>query len=136
MSEEPQIIEMDPETAPRTTAFILLTCGLLGVGFLIVNVMFTGDDPYYIEREWKDGEEPVNQRYDIMPNLVRGKRVGEDSEEDAEAQDVPVIKKPKPTSNPWDHLLNKPTPVSPTVPGTPAAPSGVTPGGIKPPPGK
>lgn len=98
--QDPQIIDLDPQDAPRMTAIILLICGLMGVGFLLVNVFFTGEDQYYIQSEWEDGTEPVNQRFDIMPNLVRGRHV-EDSEEDEEAQDVPtkkVQKKPATTS--------------------------------------
>jgi hypothetical protein len=92
MSQDPQIFDIDPEGAPRMTAIILLACGVLGVCFLLVNVVFTGQDQYYVEEEWQEGNEPVNQRYDIMPNLVRGRHVDADSEEDEEAQDVPVKK--------------------------------------------
>jgi len=114
---DPQIIDLDPDKAPRMTAIILLLCGLMGVGFLLVNVFFTGQDPYYIESEWDEGTEPVNQRFDIMPNLVRGKHV-EDSEEDDEANEIvnkkATVKKPtsKPLGNPFQI-----TPPAPTTPG-------------------
>ena len=131
MADEPQIIELDPEGAPRMTAIILLVCGLLGVGFLLVNMVFTGEDPYYIQSQWEEGDEPVNQRYDILPNLVRGRQPTDESEEDAEAQDVPVQKvaKKKPaTTNPLDSILKRAAPTTPVVPtapapaGTPAGP--------------
>jgi hypothetical protein len=92
--EDPQIIELDPDQAPRVTAIILLICGLLGAGFLLVNVVFTGDDPYYDQQAWEEGNEPVNQRFDIMPNLVRGRQPADaDSEEDDEAQALAKLKK-------------------------------------------
>ena len=92
--QDPQIIELDPDHAPRMTAIILLICGLLGVGFLLVNVVFTGDDPYYDQQAWEEGTEPVNQRFDIMPNLVRGRQPADaDSEEDDEAQALEKLKK-------------------------------------------
>ena len=115
--QDPQIIDLDPNHAPRMTAIILLLCGLMGVGFLLVNVFFTGQDPYYIESEWDEGTEPVNQRFDIMPNLVRGKHV-EDSEEDDEANEI-VNKKAtvkKPTSKPFGNPFQI-TPPAPTTPG-------------------
>src|SRR5947207_15426937 len=83
--QEPQIVELDPDQAPRMTAVILLICGMLGVGFLLVNVVFTGEDPYYDQQAWEEGDEPVNQRFDITPNLVRGRQTGDDSEEDDDA---------------------------------------------------
>ncbi len=133
MPQEPQIFDLDPDKAPRTTAFILLACGLLGIAFLLINMVFTGEDRYYIEKEWEDGTEPVNQRFDIMPNLVRGRQVGDDSEEDEEAQNVPVRKSVKPATaplTPYQQLLNRmglpPSPANPT--GTPAVPPGNTPG--------
>jgi hypothetical protein len=90
MTQEPQIIELDdPEKAPRMTAFILLACGLLGVGFLVVNVIFTGEDPYYIESQWEEGEEPVNTRFDVLPNLVRTRQF---DDEDEVAENVPLTK--------------------------------------------
>jgi len=136
MPQEPQIIDLDPDKAPRTTAFILLACGLLGIVFLVINMVFTGQDPYYIKGEWDEGTEPVNQRFDIMPNLVRGRQVGDDSEEDQEAQDVPTFKKQgKPTTSPltpYQQLLNRYTvpqvPGSPATPPTPGAPQTPAPG--------
>lgn len=113
---DPQIIDLDPDKAPRMTAIILLFCGLMGVGFLLVNIFFTGQDPYYIESEWDEGTEPVNQRFDITPNLLRGKHV-EDSEEDDEANEI-VNKKAtakKPASRPFGSpfQLSSPTPTTP-----------------------
>ena len=52
------------------TAIILLLCGLMGVGFLLVNIFATGDDPYYNQEDWDNGTEQVHPRYDIMPNMV------------------------------------------------------------------
>lgn len=112
--QDPQIFELDPDKAPRMTAIILLVCGLMGVGFLLVNVFFTGEDRYYIEDEWNEGTEPVNQRFDITPNLVRGRHV-EDSEEDDEAQAVPrkkPVKKPA-TTSPFGNPFQIPTPKAP-----------------------
>jgi hypothetical protein len=136
--QQPQVFDIDPEKAPRMTAIILLVCGLMGVGFLLVNMLGTGDDPYYNEADWDNGTEPVHQRYDIMPNMVRGKQETGYSDEDEEAQDVPT-RRPiaKPTSNPFLPQLH-PTPATPptvvpgmpgAVPGMPATPgSGTTPG--------
>jgi hypothetical protein len=128
MSEQdPHIIDLDyqsadPDKSPRMTAIILLLCGLMGVGFYVVNSFFTGEDRYYNEEEWDEGTEPVNQRFDITPNLVRGKHV-EDSEEDDDAHAIPVkkpIKKPaatSPFSNPFQ--ISKPSnPANPTTQGT------------------
>jgi hypothetical protein len=133
MSEQqPQMFDLDPEKAPRMTAIILLACGLLGVGFMLINLLGTGDDPYYIESEWNEGREPVNQRYDIMPNMIRGRQVAGDSEEDEEAKIEP-IKKPtaKPTTSPFQNPFTLPgrttpgAPVTPgAAPGAPAPPSG------------
>src|SRR5689334_3342250 len=123
MPQEPQIIDLDdPDRAPRTMAFILLACGLLGVGFMLVNVIFTGDDQYYVESEWEAGEEPVNTRFDILPNLVRTRQF---DDEDEEAEDVPLVKplnkRNKPTTGPANALQSRqPTGVTPTTPTTPS----------------
>jgi hypothetical protein len=139
MSEQdPQIFDLDPEKAPRMTAIILLACGVLGVGFLLINMLGTGDDPYYNQAEWEEGNEPVHQRYDILPNMVRGRQAVGDSDEDEEAQAIPVqkpaAKKSNPATNPLSvyQRLTSPstpgapgaptTPGSPTVPGAPATP--------------
>ena len=120
----PQIFDyaaIDPEKAPRTTAIILLVCGLMGVGFLLVNIFATGDDPYYNEADWDNGTEQVHPRYDIMPNMVRTRQF---DDEDDEAQDVPVrrpVVKP-PTTNPFMPQV----PGLPTVPGLPQPPGSVT----------
>jgi hypothetical protein len=148
MTEEPQIIELDdPEGAPRTLAIILLVCGLLGVGFMVVNTVFTGDDQYYIESQWDAGDEPVNNRFDIMPNLVRGRQVGDESDEDEDAKRTEVLKrerdlqtkKKSPTSGPTNPFISPsltPSPSPSATPGgtksgtgaaTPAPPNGTTP---------
>jgi hypothetical protein len=133
MSEqEPQFFELDPESAPRMTAVILLVCGLLGIGFLLVNVAFTGDDPYYNQQAWEDGTEEVRQRYDVMPNLLRGRQQAGDSDEDEEAADVPrqrAVAKKATTGpvSPYQELMNRITPPTPGTPGTsssPGSPSG------------
>ena len=124
--QEPQIFDLDPDKAPRRMAIILLTCGLLGVGFVLINSVFTGADPYYIEKEWDEGDEPVNQRYDIIPNLVRGRQPSDDSEEDQEARTIPV-KKPakKPAStNPLENPFKLLRPASPFAPATTGAAAG------------
>jgi hypothetical protein len=123
--QDPQIFELDPEKAPRMTAIILLACGLLGVGFLLVNVFGTGDDPYYNKADWEDGTEPVHQRYDIMPNMVRGRQAVGDSDEDEEAQEITKKVAPprKATTNPflspYQQTPSKPTPGAPATPTTP-----------------
>src|SRR3954471_24160334 len=115
--QDPQIIDLDPNQAPRMTAIILLMCGLMGVGFLLVNVFFTGEDRYYMQDEDQEWIDPGNQRFDITPNLVRGRHV-EDSEEDDEANELinrkAASKKPasKPVGNPFQI-----TPPAPTTPG-------------------
>jgi hypothetical protein len=138
--QEPHMFELDPEGAPRMTAIILLACGLLGVGFLLVNVFGTGDDPYYNQAAWEEGTEPLNQRYDIMPNMVRGRQAVGDSDEDEEAQEITKKAPPRkattnPLLSPYQQTPSKPAPgapASPTPPGLgtppiiparPAAPS-------------
>src|SRR3954464_2225072 len=74
IQQDPQYFELDPEKAPRTTAVILIICGLMGLGFMLVNVVFTGEDPYQTEN-WPEEDGPIQDRADIMPNLVRGKAV-------------------------------------------------------------
>ena len=82
MSEEPQIIDLDPEHAPRMSAIILLLCGLMGIGFLLVNVVFTGEDPFH-SGYWPDENEgSIQQQYNVTPNLWRG--VKDQEEEDLE----------------------------------------------------
>src|SRR5260221_11899044 len=117
--QDPQIIDLDPDHAPRMTAVILLLCGLMGVGFLLVNVFFTGEDRYYMRDEDQEWIDPGNQRFDITPNMVSGRHV-EDSEEDEEAQAIPKkppVKKP-PATSPLGNPFKLPTPVSPAVPTT------------------
>ncbi len=118
--QDPQIFELDPDQAPRMTAIILLICGLLGVGFLLVNVVFTGEDPYYDQQAWDEGNEPVNQRFDIMPNLVRGRQQADaDSEEDDEAQALAKLKK-KPAGKSTTAPVRSPYQLQPAT-----APAGV-----------
>src|SRR5690349_9623168 len=81
--QEPQIIELDPESAPRTSAVILILGGLLGLGFMLVNVVFTGEEPLQTW-EWPEEDGPVQGRAGIMPNLVRGRSADEVSPEEAE----------------------------------------------------
>jgi hypothetical protein len=131
MSEqEPQIFDLDPEKAPRMTAIILLACGLLGVGFLLINMLGTGDDPYYNQAEWEEGNEPVHQRYDILPNMVRGRQAVGDSDEDEEAQAVPVqkpaAKKTAATTNPLSVYQRLTSPTTPAAPGAPTTPGSPT----------
>jgi hypothetical protein len=115
--QDPQIIDLDPNQAPRMTAIILVLCGLMGIGFLLVNVFFTGEDRYYMQDEDQEWIDPGNQRFDITPNLVRGRHV-EDSEEDDEANEIvnrKAISK-KPTSKPFGNPFQLTTP-SLTTPG-------------------
>lgn len=133
MPQEPQIIDLDdPDGAPRMMAFILLACGLLGVGFMLVNVLYTGEDQYYIERDWEAGEEPVNTRFDVLPNLVRSKQF---DDEDEEAEAVPLTKplnqRNKPTTGPASPFQKgQPTGGGPAAtPGTVTTPPRTTPAG-------
>lgn len=95
MSEEPRIIELDPEAAPRTSAFILVFCALLGVGFLVVNVVFTGEDPYQTD-SWYEDDPSIQEQGNIMPNLVRGKPRGGIAPEEEELVMKEMAKKAKP----------------------------------------
>ena len=81
--QEPQIIDLDPESAPRTSAVIRILCGLMGLGFMLVNVVFTGEEPLQTW-EWPEEDGPVQGRAGIMPNLVRGRAVDEVAPEEAE----------------------------------------------------
>src|SRR3954452_5840997 len=101
MSEyEPQIIELEPEKAPRTTAIILLICGLMGVAFLMVNVFFTGEDPYQ-STTWPDDDDGnIQERGNILPNVWRAR--GEDDEESDVDDRVSARKLPRPpTTSPY-----------------------------------
>src|SRR3954469_19113388 len=137
--EEPQFFELDPEGAPRMTAVILLVCGLLGVGFLLVNLLATGNDPYYDQQAWEDGTEEVRQRYDVMPNLVRGPQRTGESDEDEESEDVPRARPTKKATtgpaSPYQELIKRITPPVPVAPVAPAPGSPVTPSPVTPSPG-
>lgn len=117
--QDPQIIDLDPNQAPRMTAIILLMCGLMGVGFLLVNVFFTGEDRYYMQDEDNEWIDPGNQRFDIMPNLVRGRHV-EDSEEDDEANEV-INRKAAPKKPAATKPFGSPFQITPPAPTTPGA---------------
>ena len=97
---EPQIIELEPESAPRTTAIILLVCGLMGVAFLMVNVFFTGPDPFQ-SNEWLDQDDGnIQERGNILPNVWRGR---EEADEEEEVDDQVSARKTltRPTTNPF-----------------------------------
>jgi hypothetical protein len=144
---EPQIIEIDPEQAPRTSAIILVLCGFLGVAFFVINVAFTGEDPYQSYTRPIDGDEthvwqgedkyPMQEGYHILPNVWRGaQQAAEDSSEDeledgvmtrmAVAANKEGAKKAttKPAT-PGTVTPNTPAPATPT-PTTPAAPNPFT----------
>jgi hypothetical protein len=129
--EPGQIIELDPESAPRTSAIILILCGVLGVAFFVINIAFTGDDPYqrmtYDDGQhpaW-DGEDqyPMQEGYHIMPNLWRGKTVDPD---EAPEEEVDLLQKAKAAAA---AKRNKPTtgPTTPANPGQPTPPATGTP---------
>lgn len=133
MSEyEPQIIELEPEKAPRTTAIILLVCGLMGVGFLMVNVVFTGNDPLQTDN-WpeQDDDGSVQERGNILPNVWRAR--GEDDEDEHVDDQVSARKLAKPpTTRPYqmpgmEPYMQRPTIVTPP-PTKPVTPKPVTPG--------
>ena len=131
--EEPQIIEIDPEQATRTSAMILVLCGVLGVAFFVINVAFTGEDPYQTYTRPIDGDEshvwqgedkfPLQEGYHIMPNVWRGRaEAAEDSGED-ELEDG-VMTRMAAAANREE---SKRATTRPVTPGMPAAP-GTTPG--------
>ena len=140
---EPQIIELEPEKAPRTTAIILLICGLMGVSFLMVNVFFTGDDPLQTETWPEQDDGSVQERGNILPNVWRARGRGDDEEEDVDDQ-ITSRKVPKPpTTNAYtipgtEQYMKRPTIVTtppPTVkpptmakPGAPGGTNAGTPG--------
>jgi hypothetical protein len=151
---EPQIIELEPERAPRTTAIILLVCGLMGVAFLMVNVFFTGPDPFQ-SNEWPEPDDGnVQERGNILPNVWRGR---EEADEEEEVDDQVAARKTvaRPTTNPFqipgtEKLLRPTMPVPqapklgtdmkkaggtgmPGAPGVnPGAPGAPTPGSLTP----
>src|SRR4051812_12209484 len=90
---EPQIIELEPETAPRTTAIILLVCGLMGVGFLMVNVFFTGEDPFQSTSWPAEDDGNIQEAGNILPNVWRGR--GEDDEEEEVKDNITARKSPR-----------------------------------------
>jgi len=96
-SQDPRIIELDAESAPRTSAIILVVIALMGAGFVLVNVVFTGDDPYYDYGSWNEDPEPSgNAPFYMIPSLVRDAEAKKDEEkatEDFESRGKP-IKKP------------------------------------------
>ncbi len=103
-TQDPRIIDLDPDHAPRTSAIILIGFVVLGIGFVLVNMVFTGDDQYYIQGDWDDGKEPTKfERYDFVPNVWRDKAVQAQEEEDLEPRKSPGSKKPatNPTGNSW-----------------------------------
>jgi hypothetical protein len=116
--QEPQIIELDPDHAPRVTAIILLICGVMGVGFLVVNLLFTGGDPYYAHDEEMEWIDPDNQRFDITPNLVRDRR-NEDSDEEEQANSFAHRAKPKKAAATTNPFIKPFQPVTPAIPGVP-----------------
>jgi hypothetical protein len=131
MADEPQIIELDPEGSSRMSAVILLVCGLMGVGFLLVNVVFTGEDPYATQSWPEPDDGNIQEQGNITPNLWRNR--GNDDEEEAVEERVVERKKTKPksTTNPYGlpNPLNRPgvptvTPAVPVVPKT--SPGGAT----------
>ena len=137
---EPQIIELEPEKAPRTSAIILLLSGLLGVGFLMVNVVFTGEDPYH-NGWWPEKEEEgaLQEQFNVLPNVWRGHE--EDDEEEEVGEHVQARKGSKPATSPvqrpgFEPYMKRPTltapqPVKPpgAKPGTPVGPApGAPPG--------
>jgi hypothetical protein len=74
MDHDPRIIELDPEEAPRTAALILVAFAVLGVGFALVNWVFTdNDEQYYNVYSWEDGEAPRDDItwYYMIPSFVR-----------------------------------------------------------------
>jgi hypothetical protein len=117
---EPQIIELEPEKAPRTTAIILLVCGLMGVGFLMVNVFFTGEDPFQ-STSWPDEEDGnIQERGNILPNVWRAR--GEDDEQEEVDDQINARKVQKPTTNPYaipgvEQYMKRPSIVPPPGPG-------------------
>jgi hypothetical protein len=124
MSDEPQIIELDPEGAPRMTAIILLVCGLMGVGFLLVNVAFTGEDPY-ATMEWPEEDGTIQEQGNITPNLWRNR--GNDDEEEEVEEKVKERKneqgKKKPATRPGYGVPGLPNPLNrPGMPAVPGAP--------------
>lgn len=94
--QDPRIIELDPESAPRTSALILIVIGALGACFLLVNVVFTGDDPYYDYGSWNEDPEPSgNAAFYMIPSFVRDAEAKKDEEkatEEFEAKGKPVKK--------------------------------------------
>lgn len=128
MADEPQIIELDPEGATRMSAVILLVCGLMGVGFLLVNVVFTGEDPY-ATMSWPDEDDGnIQEQGNITPNLWRNR--GNDDEQEEVEERVVERKRTKPATRPTYGLpgltnpLNRP---GVTVPGAPSPGAPATP---------
>lgn len=121
MADEPQIIELDPEGASRMSAVILLVCGLMGVGFLLVNVVFTGEDPYATQSWPEPDDGNIQEQGNITPNLWRNR--GNDDEEEEVEERVVERKKFKPATRPTYGLPGLPNPLNRpgvTVPGVPA----------------
>jgi hypothetical protein len=135
MADEPQIIELDAEAAPRTSAIILLLCGLMGIGFLMVNVVFTGPDPFHEEGWWPESEEPTVQELgSVIPNLVRGRDHDDEEEELEERMDERRGNRPRPTTGPFARPAPGATPTTPapTFGRPPVTPSGTPPAGTTP----
>lgn len=125
--QEPEYIELEPEKAPRTSAIILLICGLMGVGFLMVNVVFTGEDPF--QNGWwpEQAEEgAIQEQFNVIPNVWRGR--GADDEEEALDEQIQARKTTgsRATTNPFQQLPGfeslYPRPGFPTPPAPPGYP--------------
>ena len=135
---EPQIIEIDPEQAPRTSAIILVLCGCLAVSFFVINVAFTGDDPYQTYTTPIDGDEshvwqgedkyPMQEGYHILPNVWRGAQQGaEDSAEDDLEDGVMTRMAAAAKKEGTKRTTTKPTSPTTPTPATPGTPTQTTP---------
>jgi len=106
-SQDPRIIELDPESAPRTSALILVLFVVLGVGFVLVNVVFTGDDPYYDYGSWLTDPEPSGSgAFYMIPSLVRDAETRKDEEEATDRFESRGVVKKKPTTGPSSMFPN------------------------------
>lgn len=104
MSDQGPIIDYsgsgiyDPDKAPRTTAIILVICGLLAIGFFVVNFAFTGEDPYQTDVWYGDDDRPIQERGSVLPNVWRGATAEDETPNLPPAKSKPVK---KPATNPF-----------------------------------
>jgi hypothetical protein len=123
MTQQAPMLEIDPEKAPRTSAIILILCGLLGVSFFVINIAYTGDDPYQTWFWDEEDQHPLQEGYHIMPNLWRGRSADLDEAPEDEIDPGLKVKKQQAAKKATTGPAGKTAAPGGSTPGAPAAPA-------------